>query len=280
MNQPTGWKGESIARRRDGTEPVISLNVGPVTDGEGRVIGSFGAAQDISDQKRAEEALRQSEEQFRELAEHIRAVFFVSAPEPFAVTYISPAFELIWGRPRQQVLDRPTDWIEAIHPEDRERVYGVLAESQRGNETYMDMEYRIVRPYGSIRWISNPAFPVFNAAGKLVRVVGIAEDITERVEREKSLRETHERLNVALTQAEQLAVESERLSELVDVLQSCQTLEEAYLVIQEAMQTTLSSPSGALCITSASRNIVEAVAVWGKRPGRTGRFVPTIAGLL
>jgi diguanylate cyclase (GGDEF)-like protein/PAS domain S-box-containing protein len=196
----------------------------------------------------------------------------VSTPEPFAITYVSPAYELIWGRPRQSILDRPTDWIEAVHPEDRERVYGVLADSQRGNETYM--EYRIVRPDGSIRWISNPAYPVRNAEGKLVRVVGIAEDITERMEREKSLREAHEGLNAALAQTKQLASETEELGELVDVLQSCQTLEEAYKVIQDALQTTLSSRAGALCITSPSRNIVEAVAFWGDAPGTDKTFRP------
>jgi len=272
MYEQSGWKGEFIARRCDGSEFMIFLNVGPVKDSQGRVIGSFGAAQDITERKKAEDALRRSEEKFRELAEHIRVVFFVSTPEPFAITYISPAYDLMWGRPRQQMLERPTDWIEAIHPEDRERVYGVLADSQRGNETYM--EYRIVRPDGSIRWISNPAFPVRNAEGKLVRVVGIAEDITDRVEREKSLRDAHERLNVALTQAGQLAAETEKLSELVDVLQSCQTLEEAYKVIQDAMQTTLSSRAGALCITSPSRNIVEAVAFWGEAPGTDKTFRP------
>src|SRR6202035_145736 len=119
-------------------------------DNKGQVIGSFGIAHDIGEQKRAAAALQQSEEQFRELAEHIRAVFFVSTPEPFAVTYISPGYDHIWGRPRQQVYDQPASWIDAIHPEDRGRVFSVLAESQRGAET--KMEYRIVRPDGSIRW--------------------------------------------------------------------------------------------------------------------------------
>ncbi len=272
MYDPAGWKSEFIARRQDGSEFMIFLNVGPVKDSEDRIIGSFGAAQDITERKKSEQALRRSEEQFRELAEHIRAVFLVSTPEPFAITYISPAYELIWGRPRQPILDRPADWIEAVHPEDRERVSGVLADSQRGNETHM--EYRIVRPDGSIRWISNPAFPVRDAEGRLVRLVGIAEDITERMERDKSLREAHEGLNAALAQAKQLAGETEELGELVDVLQSCQTLEEAYKVIQDALQTTLFSRAGALCITSPSRNIVEAVAFWGDAPGTDKTFRP------
>ncbi len=261
MNEPGGWEGECLLGRRDGADVLVSLSAGRVKDNKGRAIGSFGIAHDIGERKQAEESLRESESQFRELAEHIRAVFFVSTPQPFAITYISPAYDQIWGRPRQQLYDRPTAWIESIHPDDRERVFGVLADSQRGNETYM--EYRIVRPDGSIRWISNPAFPVRDSHGKFLRVVGIAEDVTERIEREKALEEAHRSLNAAMAESAQTAREAAKLSELVDILQSCQTLEEAYKIIQGALQTTLSSRAGALCITSPSRNIVEAVTTWG-----------------
>ena len=107
MYEPIGWKGECLLCRRDGTDFLVSLSVGPVEDMQGRVIGSFGIGHDISEQKRAEEALRRSEEQFRELAEHIRAVFFILTPDPFAITYISPAYDQIWGRLRQQLYDQP-----------------------------------------------------------------------------------------------------------------------------------------------------------------------------
>ncbi len=268
----SAWNGECLLSRANGEDFWVSLNMTPVKNDAGIATGCVGIARDVSQQKQAEELLRQSEAQFRDLAEHIRVVFFVSTPHPFAVTYISPAYDHIWGAPRQQVYERPTAWIEAVHPEDRERVLGVLGSSQSGSDTYM--EYRIVRPDGTIRWISNFAYPVRDAQGKFARVVGIAEDVTDRIRREKDLEEAHRKLNAALSQSDQVARESARLSELVDILQSCQNLDEAYKVIQRALQSILPSQSGALCITSPSRNVVEAVTTWGDVAASDKTFRP------
>ena len=138
--------------------------------------------------RQAEDNLRQSEEQFRQLAENIREVFFILTPYPVQMTYISPAYDEIWGRPRQELYDRPEAWMECIHPEDREYVGGFYAKSSQGAQT--EMEYRVVRPDGSIRWINARAFPVRNAEGKFIRLVGIAEDITIRRQKEKAFNET------------------------------------------------------------------------------------------
>ena len=272
LQEPSAWQAECLLRRRSGDDFWVSLGMTPMKGGAGAPSGSLVIGRDISEQKHAEEMLRQSEAQFRDLAEHIRVVFFVSTPHPFAITYISPAYDHIWGMPRQQVYDRPTAWIESVHPDDRERVLGVLASSQSGSETYM--EYRIVRPDGSIRWISNPAYPVRDSQGKFVRVVGIAEDVTDRIRREKELEEAHRKLNAALSQSDQVARETAKLSELVDILQSCQNLEEAYKIIQRALQSILPSRSGALCITSPSRNVVEAVITWGDVAASDRTFRP------
>jgi diguanylate cyclase (GGDEF)-like protein len=90
----------------------------------------------------------------------------------------------------------------------------------------------------------------------------------------RRLEETHEKLNVALRQAEQRAREAVRLTELMDVLQSCQTVEEAYGVTGNSLPHILSAPSGALCITSPSRDLVEAVATWGQSFASDKTFVP------
>jgi diguanylate cyclase (GGDEF)-like protein/PAS domain S-box-containing protein len=256
-----GWKGDCILRRRDETDFPVFLNVGPIKDNEGRVTGMFGIARDITERKKVEESLRSSEEKFRELAEHIRVVFFVTTPEPFAITYISPAYDQIFGRQRQQVYDQPTAWIESIYPEDRERVFSVLAESQQGLET--KVEYRIVRPDGSVRWISTLTFPVHDSNGKLVRMVGILDDITERKEKAEALRDAHEELNVALKELKKQAQDAAKLSELVDILQSCQNAEEAYKITENVLQSMVRSTAGALCITSPSRDVVEVVGTWG-----------------
>jgi two-component system sensor histidine kinase/response regulator len=138
----------------------------------------LGTVRDITERKHAEAALRTSEEQFRQLADNIHEVFFVATADPIRIVYFSPAYEEIWGRTRQEAYDRPAAWIDSVHPEDRESAGSFFLECMQGIKS--ELSYRIVRPDGSVRWIYSRCFPVHDPQGKLVRVVGIAEDMTER----------------------------------------------------------------------------------------------------
>ncbi len=267
-----GWIGECLFARRDRTDVPLLLSVGPIKDDQGRVIGSFGVMQDVSRQKVVEEALRRTEEQFRQLAENINEIFFITSPDLSRVIYLSPAYEKIWGRPCQEMYDRSAVWGEAVHPEDRERALGVIAKQSEGVPTAM--EFRIVRPDGSVRWISGRSFPVHDSQGKFCRVVGIAEDITARMEEGKKLLQAYEKLDIALRESEQHVRDADKLTELVDILQSCQTIEEAYSIAASMLPTILPSLSGAVCVTSSSRNMVETVATWGDTPGTEETFAP------
>jgi diguanylate cyclase (GGDEF)-like protein/PAS domain S-box-containing protein len=270
--EKAGWRGECFFTRKDGSVFPVFLSVGPVLDRRRRVVGGFGLAKDITERRAVEESLRESEEQFRQLAENIHEVFFVMVPNPVRFAYVSTAFEEVWGIPRQELYSRPSVWIDGVHPDDRERVSNFFGQSASG--VAIDMQYRLVRPDGSARWISARTFPVHNERGELHRVVGIAEDITERKQEEAALRAAHQKLHVALRESEQRAKEASRLTELVDVLQSCQTVEEAYKIAGSTLPRILTSHSGALCITSASRNIVETVATWGEAPATEKTFGP------
>ena len=105
-------------------------------------------------------------------------------------------------------------------------------------------------------------------------VVCALRDTTERKQMESALEEANAKLRIALAESEEQAQEAIKLTELVDILQSCQTAEEAYGIIASALPTILSSPSGALCITAPSRNVVEAVAAWGSAPTTEKTFAP------
>ncbi len=146
--------------------------------------------------KQIEEALRESEERFRQLAENIRQVFWMATPQMNQIFYVSPAYEEIWGRTCKSLYEFPGTWFESIHPPDRDKVLIIFQEKRI--QTMLDIKYRIVRPDGSIRWIQSQAFPVCNKSGEIYRIVGISEDISEikQTEEEQSrLREQLERVS-------------------------------------------------------------------------------------
>jgi PAS domain S-box-containing protein len=152
----------------------------------------------------AEEALRDSEERFRQLAENIQEVFWLTDPTKNVILYVSPAYETIWGRSRAGIYASAVSWLDSIHSDDKEAVHRAAVTKQAAG-TY-DEEYRIVRPDGSIRWIHDRAFPVRNGAGDIYRVVGVARDITERKEAEVVLRESDRRFREMLENVELIAM--------------------------------------------------------------------------
>jgi PAS domain S-box-containing protein len=128
--------------------------------------------------KQANIERRASEERFRQLAEHLNEVFWMTDVAKNEMLYISPAYEAIWGLTCASLYASPRNWLDAIHPEDRERIVQ-SAFTNQATGTY-DEEYRIVRPDGAIRWIHDRAFPVRNQTSKVYRIAGVAQDITER----------------------------------------------------------------------------------------------------
>ncbi len=133
----------------------------------------------LEELQQKEAKLLESEQLFRQIAENIQEVFFVVDHKDYRVLYVSPSYEKIWGQTCESLLKDPTAWIEAIIPEDRERVSAALENQQRTGE--FNEEFRIARPDKSIRWIHDRVFPIRNAQGELYRLVGIALDITEHV---------------------------------------------------------------------------------------------------
>lgn len=151
---------------------------------------AVGFIADISDRKQAEQTLRENAEIFRQITENIQEVFFICAIDYSQVLYISPAYEQIWGRSCESLYCNPTSWLDAIHPEDRNRIVAALERQPLGESFHQ--EYRIIRPDGSIRWIADRSALIRNQDGQFYRVTGIAEDITERRHAETALRQAVE----------------------------------------------------------------------------------------
>jgi len=139
---------------------------------------------DVSERMHAEAALRESEEQFRQLAGNIPQVFWITDTFNRQTLYVSPAAETMLGRPLRDILSDRRSLIRAVHKEDRARVH---AARKTAMETGYDETYRIVRQDNSIRWVHDRAFPVRDGEGRVYRIAGIAEDVTDRKHAEERL---------------------------------------------------------------------------------------------
>lgn len=166
----------------------------------------------LEDEKHAARKLRESEARFRQIAENIQEVFWITDPAKNAILYVSPAYESIWGRPCQSLYDEPRNWLEAIHGDDRAAVLEAAMTRQVTGDYHET--YRIMRPDGTPRWIRDRAFPVRNDQGEVYRVVGIAVDITEHKRAELRVKVQQE-VTAVLAEAVSVPETARRILEII-----------------------------------------------------------------
>jgi PAS domain S-box-containing protein len=169
----------------------------PLDMGDRQVL--FVVMHDVTERLRTENQLRESEERFRMLTENIRELFWVMDGEGSRMQYLSPAFEDIWGIARESVYANVGALVSVIDERDRERAIDAAARQLRGEST--EVELRLLTLSGKEKWVRDQAFPICDANGRVVRVVGVAEDITGRKRANEELRESEERYRATFEQA-------------------------------------------------------------------------------
>ncbi|MCG5500265.1 PAS domain S-box protein, partial [Ectothiorhodospira lacustris] len=195
------------------------MSATPLTEDGGN--GAIVMHIDISERRQAEEDLRVSETRLREMAESIRDVFFLR-DKVGGMLYVSPAYAEIWGRSCESLYVDPDSWRDAIHPDDRAATLKKMrSELMEGK---IEIEYRIVRPDGSVRWIESRGFPVRDTAGTIVRLAGVSTDITVRKRAELSIQRLN-RVNAMLSRINGLIVRVRTRDELFE--EACRIAVEA-----------------------------------------------------
>ncbi|MGD9780865.1 MAG: PAS domain S-box protein [Kiritimatiellia bacterium] len=221
--------------RKDGTTVPVELRTILIRDEAGRPTGMWASIRNVTARLRVERALKQatveldrrvkertadleasrqalakSEAQFREMAANIQDVFWLIDAKTGRALYVSPAFEIIWGRSPQKENPSVLTWAASLHPDDRNRALQAFRQGLAVGR-YEKLDVRVVRPDGSIRWIEVSGWIVRTAPGESRRIAGVMRDITDRrrleaeilaaaeTERLRIGRDLHDGLGQALT---------------------------------------------------------------------------------
>ncbi len=194
--------------RTDQSVRWIAFRAFPVRDASGKVVRVAGVAADVTEQHLGEEALRRSEERFRDMAEAIDQVFWIWTRNPLRVLYVSPAYERIFDRSCQSLYEAPLSGLDAVHPDDRERVNRTSLEADP--KKLLDITYRIVSRDGTIRWIRDRTYPSRFQSENTIHFVSIGEDITDAKQMEETMEKVNQQFRVLSRRRAQMQEDLEK----------------------------------------------------------------------
>lgn len=200
---------EYILRRKDtGEKWVGSYSFAPIRDQQGSIIGSVVAGRDVTEQKRAEEALRASEARFRQMADAMPQLVWTATPEG-TVDYYNRRVGEFEGFERH--VDDAWHWSPVLHPEDAERSVQVWRQAIATGEPY-EIEHRVRRKDGAYRWYLSRGEAARDASGRIVKWYGTATDINDLKEAQSALKDSEEALKRSVAELERSNTELQQFA--------------------------------------------------------------------
>jgi PAS domain S-box-containing protein len=178
----TGFGDDEIINRAKCADPFGFL-IKPCSEE-----GLKGAIELALHRKNQEKRLDEVLSSYREVAEAVPHTFWLRTGDYSKILYVSPSYEKMWGRSREELFKNPLDYLAAVHPDELQYVREKIESQKQGEIT--EEVFRIVRSDGSLRWLKDCAFPIRDERGKVFRIAGISEDITESRRVEEALRES------------------------------------------------------------------------------------------
>ncbi len=224
---------------------------------------------DITDRKTAEGALEESEARHRQLIDRLPVGVYRSTPEG-EILDANRALARILGYPDTESLLKADVHDFFVDPSDREAWMAKIG----AERTISDFELQLRRPDGSVIWVRDSARAVLDERDRVVCFEGVLQDITRQKQAEWEAKQASQQAASWVGRLEQRNKEMELIREMGDMLQACPTAEEAYAVMAHWAEQLFDDRPGALCVISASRNVVEPVAVWGQPVMGEPVFVP------
>ena len=197
--------GEVGHIRRDGSQFPTEMTSTLLRDSASNLIGIIGFAKDITEAKRAEEALRQSEERLRHIIDNIDEIVyrveFGDNPMEGRVTYVSPQSSGILGCAAEEFIENESFWAEHLHPDDVESIATQTRESLALGKPFM-REYRLRHKDGHYLWLEDRVVPQVGAGGRVTGFQGVARDITERKRFEEEILKKNRQLTALFSSSQ------------------------------------------------------------------------------
>ncbi|NPE30289.1 PAS domain S-box protein [Methanococcoides sp. SA1] len=184
----------------DGSERIVHEQGEVTFNKTGQAIRMVGIVQDVTERKKAEKALQESDEKYHNLAESLNELIYRADPETLVSTYVNQAVERIYGYTVEEWLNNPDLWEKSIYPADKERVFAEFTELQNKLESGI-IEYRIIKKDKNVRWVHDHINWEKDQQGNGISVNGILYDITERKRIEKDLRESEDKFKTIFESA-------------------------------------------------------------------------------
>jgi PAS domain S-box-containing protein len=188
----------------DGTQLWVCYDSSPIRDDEGRIVAGVVIFYDMTEQKRAEEKLKESEERFRLLAENAKDIIFRYRFKPTpGFEYVSPSATALTGYTPEEHYANPELGLKLVHPEDRHILEEFLRSPESANKF---LTFRWISRDGRVIWTEQQINPIYDDQGELVAIEGIGRNITERKEVEDALKRSEERFRSLVQNASDIII--------------------------------------------------------------------------
>ncbi|OGR30049.1 MAG: hypothetical protein A2139_04565 [Desulfobacca sp. RBG_16_60_12] len=250
----------------------LNLLTFPLIDNaSGTITGVVEYARDITEQVQAEEALRESEQRFRDLADYVAEwVWEVDQEEKF--TYSNPVAEKLLGYQPEEIMGRHfSDFFLSDEREKLKEAASAIFATQKPFRNFISPN---PRKNGEIVWLSTSGVPILDASGNLLGYRGANIDITERRKAQEALENANIQLKALVQEAEERNSTMALLNDMTDMLQTCQTSEEAFSAISHFVSKFFPNDAGALYLLRNSKNLLSSVTTWGPSPPSEELFPP------
>ncbi|MEB3283330.1 MAG: PAS domain S-box protein [Lyngbya sp.] len=247
-------------RHQTGEIVWTSVSTAPIFDASEQYLGAFAMVTNITKRKQIEEALRESEERFRLMADHAPVLIWIAGNDGMRY-FFNQSWLSFTGRTLEQEVGN--GWMENIHPKDREGFLQMYQRKFQFREPF-SIEYRFKRGDREYRWLLDTGIPQLTKNREFAGYIGSCVDITESKQTREQLRQINEQLTDGINALEQRHQEMILLGQMNSFLQASSSLEEAYQMLADLLKPLFPNCGGGVFLLAESENSLEAIATWGE----------------